>query len=107
MADKAQAKASAVSAKAGGTEVLTMFTIKGDPIKALSRFKLPAGAHVAIVSENPQSVSAIRKSVRGRVARVTSDGGVMLGPCRAAPEAGREAGVGHTLPARPGASGTA
>lgn len=71
MADKAQAKASAVSAKAGGTEVLTMFTIKGDPIKALSRFKLPAGAHVAIVSENPQSVSAIRKSVRGRVARVT------------------------------------
>ncbi|RNJ41566.1 hypothetical protein B5V01_29175 [Mesorhizobium erdmanii] len=47
-----------------------MFTMKGDPIKALSGFKLPAGAHVAIVSEKPESVSAIRKSVRGRVARV-------------------------------------
>ncbi|AYG64312.1 hypothetical protein CCGE525_36235 (plasmid) [Rhizobium jaguaris] len=48
-----------------------MFTMKGDPVKALSGFKLPAGAHVAIVSAKPESVSAIRKSVRGHVARVT------------------------------------
>ncbi|WP_245466706.1 hypothetical protein [Mesorhizobium sp. M1A.F.Ca.IN.022.07.1.1] len=71
MADKAQAKAAAVTAKARGTGVLTMFTIKSDSIKALSGFKLPAGAHVAIVSEKPESVSALRKSVRGRVTRVT------------------------------------
>ncbi|TIS70680.1 MAG: hypothetical protein E5X11_03795, partial [Mesorhizobium sp.] len=69
MADKAQAKAAAVTAKARGTGVLTMFTIKSDSIKALSGFKLPAGAHVAIVSEKPESVSALRKSVRGRVTR--------------------------------------
>jgi hypothetical protein len=48
-----------------------MFTMKGDPVKALSGFKLPAGARVAIVSAKPESVSAIRKSVRGRVSRVT------------------------------------
>jgi hypothetical protein len=71
MADKAQAKAPAVTAKARGTGVLTMLMMKGDPIKALSGFKLPAGARVAIVSEKPESVSAIRKSVRGRVAHVT------------------------------------
>ncbi len=71
MADKAQAKAPAVTAKPRGTGVLTMFTMKGDPIKALAGFKMPAGAHVAIVSEKPESVSAIRKSVRGHVARVT------------------------------------
>ncbi|MER9274159.1 hypothetical protein [Mesorhizobium sp. M0643] len=71
MADKAQVKALAVTAKPRGTGVLTMFTMKGDPIKALTGFKLPAGAHVAIVSEKPESVSAIRKSVGGRVARVT------------------------------------
>jgi hypothetical protein len=71
MADKAQAKASAVAAIPRGTGVLTMFTMKGDPIKALAGIKLPAGAHIAIVSERPESVSAIRKSARGRVARVT------------------------------------
>ncbi|WP_292442406.1 hypothetical protein [Mesorhizobium sp.] len=71
MPDKAQAKAPAVTAKPRGTGVLTMFTMKGDPIKALTGFKLPAGAQVAIVSGKPESVSAIRKSVRGRVARVT------------------------------------
>jgi hypothetical protein len=48
-----------------------MFTMKGDPIKALAGFKLPAGAHVAIVSGKPESVRAIKASVRGRVARVT------------------------------------
>lgn len=71
MADKTQSKASALAAKSRGVGVLTMFTMKGDPIKALSGFTLPAGAKVAIVSEKPESVSAIRKSVRGRVARVT------------------------------------
>lgn len=71
MANKAQAKAPAVTAKTRGTVVLTIFTMKGDPIKTLSGFKLPAGAHVAIVSEKPESVSAIRKSMRGRVSRVT------------------------------------
>ncbi|MYZ47175.1 hypothetical protein E4O86_05555 [Rhizobiales bacterium L72] len=48
-----------------------MVTIKGDPIKALSGLKLPVGAQVAIVSSKPESVREIRKSVRGRVARVT------------------------------------
>lgn len=71
MAEKALTRASANPAKTRGTGVLTMFTMKGDPIKALSGFKLPAGAQVAIVSARPESVSAIRKSARGRVARVT------------------------------------
>jgi len=48
-----------------------MFTMKGDPIKALSGFRLPAGAQVAIVSSKPESVREIRRSVRGRIARVT------------------------------------
>lgn len=71
MADKTRVEAPAVTAKTRGTGVLTMFTMKGDPIKALSGFKLPAGAHVAIVSGKPESVSAIRNSVRGRVVRIT------------------------------------
>lgn len=71
MAEKALTRASAVAPKTQGTGVLTMFTVKGDPIKALTGFKLPAGAKVAIVSGKAESVSAIRKSVGGRVARVT------------------------------------
>lgn len=71
MADKAQAKASAVTAEQRGTGVLTMFTMKGDPIKALAGFKLPAGARVAIVSGKPETIHTINASVRGRVARVT------------------------------------
>ncbi|WP_245472415.1 hypothetical protein [Rhizobium jaguaris] len=71
MAEKANTRASTIAAKTRGAAVLTMFTMKGDPVKALSGFKLPAGAHVAIVSAKPESVSAIRKSVRGHVARVT------------------------------------
>ena len=51
--------------------VVTMFTMKGDPIKTLSGIKLPAGARVAIVSSKPESVQAIRKSVGGHVARET------------------------------------
>jgi len=68
---KALTRTSVATPKGRGTGVLTMFTMKGDPIKALSGFKLPAGARVAIVSAKPESVSAIRKSARGRVARVT------------------------------------
>lgn len=71
MTDKSYTKAPAVAPKTRETGVLTMFTMKGDPIKALSGFKLPAGAHVAIVSGKPESVIAIRKSVGQRVARVT------------------------------------
>jgi hypothetical protein len=71
MADKAQAKASVAPAKARGASVLTMFTMKGDPVKALADFKLPADARVAIISGKPESVRAIKASVRGRVARVT------------------------------------
>ncbi|MEX4009844.1 hypothetical protein [Neoaquamicrobium sediminum] len=51
--------------------VVTMFTMKGDPIKTLSGLTLPAGARVAIVSSKPESVNEIWKSVRGQVARVT------------------------------------
>lgn len=71
MTDKAHTRASATPAKTRSSGVLTMFTMKGDPIKALSGFKLPAGARVAIVSGKPESVRAIRKSARGHVARVT------------------------------------
>lgn len=71
MVDKAQAKASVASAKARHKGVLTMFTMKGDPTKALAGFKLPADARVAIISGRPESVRAIKASVRGRVARVT------------------------------------
>jgi hypothetical protein len=51
--------------------VVTMFTMKGDPVKTLARIKLPAGAKVAIVSSEPESVREIRKTVRGHVARIT------------------------------------
>jgi len=53
------------------SEVVTMFTMKGDPIEALSGVELPAGARVAIVSSRPESVQEIREKVRGRVARVS------------------------------------
>jgi hypothetical protein len=72
MAGKTHSKST--PAKAGRKAplgVVTMFTMKGDPIKALSGFKLPAGAQVAIVSSKPESVREIRKTVGGRVARVT------------------------------------
>jgi len=74
MAGKAQTVSQNLPNKArGGASkgVVTMFTMKGDPVKALSRLKLPAGAKVAIVSSRPESVREIRKSVRGHVARVT------------------------------------
>jgi hypothetical protein len=48
-----------------------MFTMKGDPVKTLSRLKLPAGTRVAIVSSKPESVREIRKTIRGHIARVT------------------------------------
>lgn len=73
MTGKAHSKAT-TPAKAGGKApmgIVTMFTMKGDPIKALSGFKLPAGAQVAIVSSKPESVREIRKTAGGRVARVT------------------------------------
>lgn len=74
MSDKAHSKTSMSSTKTRGKAplgIVTMFTMKGDPIKALSGFKLPAGAKVAIVSSRPESVREIRKTVRGHVARVT------------------------------------
>lgn len=71
MAEKAQAKAWPAPTKGRGKSVLTMFTMKGDPAKALAGFKLPGDARVAIVSRKPESVRAIEASVRGRIARVT------------------------------------
>lgn len=74
MAGKAQSSTQTLPDKgrSGASKgVVTMFTMKGDPVKALSRLKLPAGAQVAIVSSRPESVREIRKSVRGHVARVT------------------------------------
>ncbi len=74
MAGKAHPRAPTRSGKSrsktpGG--IVTMFTMKGDPIKALSRVKLPAGAEVAIVSSEPESVREIRQTVRGHVDRIT------------------------------------
>lgn len=74
MSGKAQSDTQTLRAKARGKTskgVVTMFTMKGDPIKALASVKLPAGARVAIVSSKPESVREIRKTVRGHVARVT------------------------------------
>lgn len=74
MAGKAHSSTQTLSAKTRNKApegVVTMFTMKGDSIKALSRVKLPAGAQVAIVSSKPESVQEIRKKVRGHVARVT------------------------------------
>jgi hypothetical protein len=74
MAGKAQSPTQALPAKArdvASKGVVTMFTMKGDPVKTLSRLKLPAGARVAIVSSSPESVQEIRKTVRGHLARVT------------------------------------
>ncbi|TDX79666.1 hypothetical protein EDE05_112130 [Neorhizobium sp. R1-B] len=74
MIDKTHSRKSRSSAKTRGKTplgIVTMFTMKGDAIKALSGFKLPAGAKVAIVSSRPESVREIRKTTLGRVARVT------------------------------------
>lgn len=74
MAGKVQSSTQTLPAKAQGAaskSIVTMFTMKGDPVKTLSRLKLPAGAKVAIVSSRPESVREIRKTVRGHVARVT------------------------------------
>jgi len=74
MAGKTQSSTQTLSAKTravGAKDVVTMFTMKGDPVKDLSRLKLPAGAKVAIVSSLPESVQQIRKTVRGHGARVT------------------------------------
>ncbi|MGB3541040.1 MAG: hypothetical protein WBA42_23050 [Mesorhizobium sp.] len=74
MAGKAQSPTQTLPAKTrdvASKGVVTMFTMKGDPVKALSKLKLPAGARVAIVSSRPESVQEIRKTVRGHLARVT------------------------------------
>ncbi len=74
MTDKAHSKTTPSSAKTRSKTplgVVTMFTMKGDPIKALSGFKLPTGAKVAIVSSRPESVREIRKTAGDRVAHVT------------------------------------
>lgn len=74
MAGKVQSSTQTLPAKAQGVAskgVVTMFTMKGDPVKMLSRLKLPAGAKVAIVSSRPESVREIRKTVRGHVVRIT------------------------------------
>lgn len=74
MAGKVQSSTQTLPAKAQGVAskgVVTMFTMKGDPVKTLSRLKLPAGAKVAIVSSRPESVREIRKTVRGHVVRIT------------------------------------
>lgn len=73
MASNPRSKSSTVATKARGKTpegVMTMFTMKGDPTKALSGLTLPAGAKVAIVSSKPESVQTIRKIVRGRLAGV-------------------------------------
>lgn len=74
MRTKAQSSSQTLPAKPRGVAsqgVVTMFTMKGDPVKTLARLKLPVGAKVAIVSSKPESVREIRKTVRGHVARVT------------------------------------
>lgn len=74
MTTKARSSSSTASPHARGDsskDVVTMFMMKGDPIKALSGLKLPAGAEVAIVSSTPESVRQIKKTVGSRVARVT------------------------------------
>lgn len=74
MTGKVQSSTQTLPAKAQGVAskgVVTMFTMKGDPVKTLSRLKLPAGAKVAIVSSRPESVREIRKTVRGHVVRIT------------------------------------
>lgn len=71
MAEKAHSRTSVLATKSRSGGVLTMFTMKGDPIKALSGFKLPAGAQVAIVSAKPESVRALRNSAFGWVSRIT------------------------------------
>lgn len=74
MSAKTQADTQTLRTKVRGKpskSVVTMFTMKGDPIKTLSGIKLPAGAQVAIVSSKPESVQEIRKSVRGHIARET------------------------------------
>ncbi len=72
MAGKARSRTTTTKARGKAPEnVVTMFTMKGDPVAALSRVRLPAGARVAIVSSRPESVPEIRKKVRGHIARVS------------------------------------
>lgn len=73
MAQKARRKPSAASRRKSPTPTrgaLTMFMFGGS-IEALSGFKLPAGAEVAIVSSKPESVRQIRKRVTGRFSSIT------------------------------------
>jgi hypothetical protein len=55
---------------AKSTDVMTMFTMKRDTAKALAGYDLPAGAEIAIVSTQPESVRRIEKTFSGRFARV-------------------------------------
>lgn len=73
MAQKVRRKPSVASRRkspASSRRALTMFMFGGS-IEALSGFKLPAGAEVAIVSSKPESVRQIRKRVSGRFSRIT------------------------------------
>lgn len=65
-----QARGKAKHRRESNSDVVTMFMIKGDPIKALSGFELPAGAEVAIVSSKPESIRKIHQAGGGRIARV-------------------------------------
>lgn len=74
MADKAHPRTPARSARSRTRtpdEIVTMFTMKGDPIKTLSHFKLPADAQVAIISSEPESIREITQTVRDHVDRIT------------------------------------
>jgi hypothetical protein len=68
MVDRAGSKAK--DRRERSSDVVTMFMMKGDPIKALSGFDLPAGAEVAIVSSKPESIRKIRQAGRGRISRI-------------------------------------
>jgi hypothetical protein len=76
MAPKARSKppiAPRTTPRKASSGVMTMFMVKGDPIEALSAFRLPADAEVAIVSSKPESVRKIRETVGARVTEVIAN----------------------------------
>ncbi|WP_022729879.1 hypothetical protein [Fodinicurvata sediminis] len=65
-----QSTGSSKTRRSASKDVVTLFTMKGDPSKALAGFTLPDDSEVAIVSSKPESVRQLKKTFGSRAARV-------------------------------------
>lgn len=70
MAQKPQSKTRTGSFRLSGKRAgnsMSVFVVKGDPIKALAGYKLPAGAEVAVVSSRPETAQKISETLGTRL----------------------------------------